>query len=79
MEHLKENLAKKQMLICGGKLFHICCAAHVLNLIVKYGLFVMKGLSRFHKLERICLSIELSGLALFVRRNPQLMLPHGGT
>jgi uncharacterized protein YunC (DUF1805 family) len=43
MEHLKENLTKKQMLICGGELFHVRCGAQVLNLIVQDGLSVMKG------------------------------------
>jgi hypothetical protein len=41
MDLLKENLLAKSMLHCNGDLFHVCCAAHVLNLIVKDGLEVI--------------------------------------
>ena len=43
MDSLKDNLMKKNMLTCEGKLFHIRCAAHVLNLVVQDGLLVMEG------------------------------------
>ena len=34
MDLLQENLLAKSMLHCNGDLFHVHCAAHVLNLIV---------------------------------------------
>ena len=43
MDLLQENLLAKSMLHCNGDLFHVCCAAHVLNLIVKDGLEVIDG------------------------------------
>jgi hypothetical protein len=43
MDILKSNLLKVDMLHCDGDLFHIRCAAHVINLIVKDGLQAIDG------------------------------------
>ena len=43
MDLLQENLLAKYMLHCNGDLFHVRCATHVLNLIVKDGLEVIDG------------------------------------
>ena len=38
MKLLKTHLLNKNMLISGGRMFHQCCAAHVINLICQVGL-----------------------------------------
>ena len=43
MDLLQENILAKYMLHCNGDLFHVRCAAHVLNLIVKNYLQVTDG------------------------------------
>jgi hypothetical protein len=43
MDILKANLLKMDMLHCDGDLFHVRCAAHMINLIVKDGLQAIDG------------------------------------
>ncbi|KAG6477457.1 hypothetical protein ZIOFF_066712 [Zingiber officinale] len=38
--HLKEQLSLHDSLLCDGEFFHVCCSAHILNLIVQEGLKV---------------------------------------
>ncbi|KAH7672025.1 Tam3-transposase (Ac family) protein [Dioscorea alata] len=46
---LKEQLSLHDSLLCGGEFFHICCSAHILNLIVQEDLKVAHG--ALHKIR----------------------------
>jgi thiamine monophosphate kinase len=35
VDSLKQKLNIKRALLCGGEFFHLCCCAHILNLIVQ--------------------------------------------
>ncbi|XP_022728849.1 zinc finger BED domain-containing protein RICESLEEPER 2-like [Durio zibethinus] len=40
---LKDTFSRNRMLLCGGKLFHVWCCAHILNLMVQDGLSEIKN------------------------------------
>lgn len=42
IEFLYENLSNSSLLL-GGEIFHMCCCAYILNLIVKEGLDVISN------------------------------------
>ncbi|XP_031254575.1 zinc finger BED domain-containing protein RICESLEEPER 2-like [Pistacia vera] len=41
---LRENFSVTRRLVCGGKLFHVRCCAHILNLLVQDGLSKIKDI-----------------------------------
>jgi hypothetical protein len=82
---LRNNLLQKQMLCGNGRLFHQCCAAHVLNLICKacFGVinpivhkiresvkFIEGSTSRRQKFEEI-----IQQLGITYRKRPNIDIP----
>ncbi|KAJ1257131.1 hypothetical protein BS78_K205700 [Paspalum vaginatum] len=75
IELIRGNLLFKKMLPCEGDLFHVCCAAHVINLVVQYGLrkicsiirniresvkYIKSSQSRKQKFEEIAVQMGIS-------------------
>lgn len=52
-DYLKDSLNCQDSLLCNGQFFHIRCAAHVLNLIVKEGIKIIE-----HSIEKIRKSVK---------------------
>lgn len=47
---LKDNFASNGRLLCNGKLFHVRCCAHILNIMVQHGLEKVKDIiEKIHK------------------------------
>ncbi|XP_030959154.1 zinc finger BED domain-containing protein RICESLEEPER 2-like [Quercus lobata] len=69
------NDAIKRKLILGGKIFHVCCCAHIINLLVQEGLSEIEMV-----IENICESVKYliaskARLIKFGRIAKQLQLP----
>ena len=41
---LKDNFASNERLLCNGRLFHVRCCAHILNIMVQHGLEQVKSI-----------------------------------
>ena len=41
---LKDNFVFNGSLLCNGRLFHVCCCAHILNIMIQHGLEQVKSI-----------------------------------
>nr|KAJ0225102.1 hypothetical protein LSAT_V11C100042420 [Lactuca sativa] len=73
---LSETFSRVKKLPCGGKLFHVCCCAHILNLMVQDGLSrISYIIEDIH--ETVTFINQNEGrLNLFSEIVQQLQLPH---
>lgn len=73
---LKDSYSRHKKLLCGGKLFHVRCCAHILNLMVQDGLSKIENITgQIHDSVNF-INYNEARLMLFSEIVQQLQLPH---
>ncbi|XP_074277448.1 zinc finger BED domain-containing protein RICESLEEPER 2-like [Silene latifolia] len=76
IKNLKETFSRTNRLVCDGKLFHVRFCAHILNIMVQFGLqSIQHVVKKVHDSVDYIRSSELRRL-LFAEKVKQLRLPH---
>ncbi|GAB4827468.1 hypothetical protein Ancab_040027 [Ancistrocladus abbreviatus] len=76
IRYLKDTFSKTRKLVCGGKLFHVRCYAHIFNIMVQYGLQEIKHVIENIRESVVYINGSESRMQEFCNIVEQLKLPH---
>ncbi|XP_039145917.1 zinc finger BED domain-containing protein RICESLEEPER 2-like [Dioscorea cayenensis subsp. rotundata] len=76
IRNLKDTFARHKKLLCGGRMFHVRCTAHILNIMVQFGLSKIESVIENIRDSVVHIKQSEGRLIMFSEIVQQLQLPY---